>query len=288
MDLREVIRMNPGAIFGHKPVTERLNVENEFRRFNTDPLRDYLAPFGDRGAAFLRGDIGRYVQAFSWYTLCLGRALDHCSVARRCERELRWHPVTVKYSIHQAQIARKRKSIGPYQELDYQNLIIHTCILLDRTIALSRRFLRGRNLPSFTSFAQHKAFLKKTPSAIDGRFRDYADKVATTTDWFEIPLKILRDKYLMHSAERHMTFLGWSTNEEWDLEMVTMISASTDQKKFFERVKGICFSPRRLARDVEAFLSWFSEYAQATARECPTKGYTRIAGPLRVPAPGEP
>lgn len=267
MELRELIRMSPEIVVGHRPVTERRNVKNEFRRFSADPLRDYLITVGDKDAAFFHGDIGRYTQAFSWYALCLGRTLDHCSVARRCDRELRWHPVTLRYSVRQAQIARKRKAIGPYHELDYQNLIIHTCILLDRAIALSRRFLRGRNLPSFTSFTQHKAFLKKHSSALEVRFRDYADRVASTTDWFEIPLKVLRDKYLMHSAERHMAFFGWSTEKQWDLEMTTIISASCDQKHLLERVKLICFSPRRLARDVDAFISWFSEYGQATLRK---------------------
>jgi len=264
MDIRELIRTSPEIVFGHRPVTDRLNVKNEFRRFSADPLRDYLTAVGDKNAAFFQGDIGRYKQAFLWYALCLGRTIDHCSVARRFDRELRWHPVTLKYSVQQEQIARKRKSIRPYQELDYQNLIIHTCILLDRTIALSRRFLQGRNLPSFTSFTQHKAFLKKHSSAVEVGFRDYADRVVSTTDWFEIPLKVLRDKYLMHSAERHMVFFGWSTEKQWDLEMTTIIRASRNQKYLLERVKCIRFSPRRLARDIDTFLSWFSEYGQAT------------------------
>jgi hypothetical protein len=102
--------------------------------------------------------------------------------------------------------------------------------------------------------------LKANPTALDSKFRDYAEQLASTTDWYEIPLKILRDKYLMHSAERHMVSFGWSTDKEWDLEMITIISASRNQKKVLEKVKWIRFSPRRLARDVEAFLTWFGEY----------------------------
>ncbi len=277
MDLREIVRKSSNVAVGHEPVTERLNVANESRRFSTDPLASFLTAVGDDSAAFFHGDLGRYAQAFSWYTLCLSRTLQHCSVVRRCEQELRWHPVTVKHSVRQEQIARKRKLIGPYQELDYQNLIIHTCILLDRTIALSRRFLWGNRLPSFTSFAQHKKFLKACPTAIDVEFRDYADRLASTTDWFEIPLKVLRDKYLMHSAERHLAFFGWSTDKYWDLEMSTIISASRDKQKFLERVKVIRFSPRRLARDVEKFLSWFGEYGCAATGVSPTNASTRRA-----------
>jgi hypothetical protein len=64
-----------------------------------------------------------------------------------------------------------------------------------------------------------------------------------------------------------MAFFGWSTEKQWDLEMITGISASRDQKYLLGRVKWICFSPRRLARDVDAFLSWFSEYGYATLRK---------------------
>jgi hypothetical protein len=261
MDLREIVRMSPEFVVGHEPVTDRLNVHNESCRFGADPLTSFQAALGDDEAAFFRGDVGRYAQAFSWYSLCLARTLQQCSIARRYERELRWHPVTVKYSHRQEQIARSRKSVGPYQELGYQNLIIHTCILLDRVIALSRRFLRGSSLPSFTSFAQHKKFLKENPDRIAVDFRDYAHQLATATDWFEIPVKVLRDKYLMHSSERHMAFFGWSTDKQWDLEMTTIISASRAQKKLLERVKWIRFSLRRLARDVETFLTWFGQYA---------------------------
>jgi hypothetical protein len=267
MDLRELIRRSPEIVVGHISVTDRLNARKELRRFSDDPLRDYLTMLDDDAAALFHGDVGRYEQAFSWYALSLGRALEHCSVARRCDKELRWHPVTDKYSTRQLHIARKRKSVGPYQELDYQNLIIHTCILLDRTISFSRRFLRGRRLPSFTSFNQHKAFLRKHGNELYKDFHDYADRVASTTDWFEIPLKVLRDKYLMHSSEKHMVFFGWSTERQWDLEMMTIIRASQNQSKLFERVKCIRFSPRRLARDVEEFLHWFSEYSQETAGE---------------------
>ena len=41
MDLRELVRMNPEVVVGHRPVDERLNVRNEFRRFKVDTLRDY-------------------------------------------------------------------------------------------------------------------------------------------------------------------------------------------------------------------------------------------------------
>ncbi|MGD0596856.1 MAG: hypothetical protein ABSA64_04950 [Sedimentisphaerales bacterium] len=262
MDLRELIRQSPDIVFGHIAVNESLNVKNEIRRLSNDPLQEYLTMLDDDQAVFFQGDIGRYKQAFSWYILSLRRVLEHCSLARRFDKELRWHPVTVKYSTRQSQIARTRKSMSSYQELDYQNLIIYACLLLDRTISLSRRFLRGKNLPSFTSFNQHKAFLRNHGKELNKDFHAYVDYIILNTEWFDIPLKILRDKYLMHSSEKHMSYFGWSTQEQWDLEMVKVISALQGQDKLLERVKVIRFSPRRLARDIEIFLHWFSQYAQ--------------------------
>lgn len=268
MDIREVIRNSSEVVVGHKPVTERLNLKNEVRRFSVDPLYGFLIAIDDKYATILNGDIGRYQQSYFWYTLCLKRTLEHYSIERRWDREIRCHSSSLPYSARQTQIARKRRAMNPYQELDYQNLIIHTCILLDRVIALSRRFLVGKNLPSFTSFAQHKAFLQKDPRTLDGRFHDYAEILVKTTDWFEIPVKVLRDKYLMHSAERHFCSFGWPP-EGYDRMMITVISASPHQEKILERVKVICFSPRRLARDIEAFLSWFSEFGQSSLIKCP-------------------
>ncbi len=262
MDPRELVRNSPGHVVGHQPVTDSLNVRKEAHRFSIDPLNDFIAALGDEDAIFFHGDIGRYRQAYSWYALSLRRSLQHCSTARRADKELRWHPVNMKYSVRQKKIAEERKTVGLYQELDYQNLIIHTCILLDRLVALSRRFLHGNNLPSFTSFRQHKKFFKSQLLNLPIKDRDYAERLVSDTDWFEVPLKVLRDKFLMHSAERHLSYCGWSTKAQWDLEMVTVIRASHSQAKLLEKVKVIRFSPRRLARDIESFLSWFSEFGQ--------------------------
>jgi hypothetical protein len=267
VDIRDLIRNDPEMVFGHEPVTESLNVKTESRRFTRDPLHEYLVSIGHDGVINLHDDVGRYAQAFSWYTLCLRRTLEHSSIARRSEAQLRWHPRTVKYSRRQAQTAKGLRSAGPYLEVDYQNLIIHACILLDRTITLSRRFLRGGNLPSFTSFGQHKAFLKLHSEELDPVFRGYSEAMTNTTHWFEIPLKVLRDKYLMHSAEQHLSFFGWSSECQWDLEMTTIIPASQRQQKPLERVKVIRFSPRRLGRDIETFLSWFSQYARTATED---------------------
>ena len=265
MDIREIVRRHPDNVLGHKAIYDSLNVQNEIKRFTQDPLVGLINMIGDDDSEFLKGDIGRYQQAFSWYSLCLCRAIEHISLCRRVNSELRYHPSNPKYSPRQKQIALKRKKTGQYIELDYQNLIIHAYILIDRTIALSRRFFDGGDLPSFTSFNKHKQFLEKKPEALGKRHIEYVQYVTNKTDWHSIPLKVLRDKYLMHSSERHMLYFGWGESN-WDLEMITIIAAKHNQNKLLEKVKCITFTPRRLARDVEQFLLWFAEYGKESVK----------------------
>jgi len=133
------------------------------------------------------------------------------------------------------------------------------CILLDRTIAISRRFLSGSKLPSFTSFNKHVEFLAKNPRVLDALHDEYQKKLASCLEWYRIPVKVLRDKYLMHSSEKHMMFFGWGESK-WDLGMATIISAKPNQDKMFNNIKVIEFIPRQLARDIEGFLKWFATY----------------------------
>lgn len=267
MDLLDLVRRLPDGDVGHKPVSDRLNLKREMRRFCRDPMDSCLTLINDREAQLFQGDIGRYVQAFGWYSLCLKRTLNLCSVARLYDKELRWHPVNREFSLRQRGIVAKAKAAMPYIELDYQNLIIHAYILLDRTIAISRRFLQGGNLPSFTSFSKHKAFLKTNAGALSKHHGEYIYLIVNGTGWFEVPLKLLRDKYLMHAAERHVVFFGWHNGNDWDLTMTTMIGEHPHQTNPLGRGKWITFSPRRLARDMESFLAMFSTYAQKHIKE---------------------
>lgn len=271
MDLRDIVREHPDKVVGHKPVETSMSLRAEVRRFSRDPLDTLFGVIDDSDAAFIRDDVGRYRQAFSWYALSLERTLIQGSTARRCNSQLRYHPRKQKYFAQQRILAAKLRQIGPFLELDYQNLIIHACILLDRAITLSRRFLTGRQFPSFTSFSKHKAYLWKNPGMLDVAHAAYVARITGATDWFDIPLKVLRDKYLMHSAERHTSFFGWRGTDKWNLEMLTMIPASPDQQKLFEKVKIISFNPRSLARDMESFLGWFASYGIEKIKMHPEK-----------------
>lgn len=273
MDIRDKIRSNPEIVVGHKVIYESLNLQNEVKRFSQDPLEELIKIINDTTATYVKGDIGRYLQAYSWYRLCLRRTLSYISLARRASAELRHYPRNKKYSSRQQQLAAKYNKVNPYLELDYQNLIIHACILLDRVITMSRRFITGNNLPSFTSFHKHKEFFLKKPKLFSSNHSEYIQNITQNTGWFEIPLKVLRDKFLMHSSEKHMSFFGWP-DSNWDLVMVTIIPAVKNQPKLFEKVKTIKFTPRRLARDIESFLIWFANYGLKALKQHPTTHLT--------------
>ena len=72
MDLRELVRAQPGPVVGHQAVAEGLNLRDEIRRFLADPLAAYVEFIDDRYAQYFRGDTGRYLQGFEWYSLCNG------------------------------------------------------------------------------------------------------------------------------------------------------------------------------------------------------------------------
>ncbi len=263
MDLRAIVRENPDHVVGHEPVLESLNVHSESKRFGIDPLEPIINQLKDSAAITFYGDIGRYLEAFSSYSLCIERCLNHVSLRRRFRNELEYHPHYKPYSRRQTQIANKIKLFGQYLELDYQNLIIHACILLDRTIAISRRFIFSSIKPSFTSFSKHIDFFSKNSDLVEKELKEYHSIIISCLDWYTIPLKLIRDKYLMHSAERHMSIFGWGKSK-WDLEMITVIPAKLKQEKLLERVKFICFSSRRLAREIESFLNSFAGYWHRT------------------------
>lgn len=261
MDLREIIKNSEGTIFGHEPVKESLNLNKEIMRFSVDPLEKFIEKINDLGNEMFLGDVGRYLQSFSWYQLSLMRTLNIASITKRYNSEIEYLPKNKKYSKRQKQIAEVYKQLVPYAELDFQNLLIHSYLLLERTIALSRRFLTLEELPSFTSFSKHKNFFKKrNTNALS--HNDYGEYISNNTDWFEIPLKVLRDKYLMHSAEKHFSYHSWCSDANCDLSMtVMMLNECSLQGKHQKNIKLIRFSPRRLARDINEFLIWFPSFA---------------------------
>lgn len=256
MDLRDLVRTQPDLVVGHAAVKESLNVEKESKRFSSDPMAPLIDRLRADSSKLLKDDIDRYLESYSWYLMCLKRCFEHMSISRRWHAEVKYHPKNKKFSERQRLISKRYWEATPYMMLDYQNLILHVCMLLDRSVTLTRRFLSGGALPSFTSFSKHIDFLEKNPGSLAAEHEPYRSLILSCKPWFRVPLKVLRDKYLMHSAEDHMASLVWGESD-WDMELVTMIPRVPRQEKPLQDIKVICFSPRRVARDIEAF---FTDY----------------------------
>ncbi|HEY5713772.1 MAG TPA: hypothetical protein VIT68_00265 [Candidatus Gracilibacteria bacterium] len=251
-DIRKYIQESPQDFFLHKPVKERLSVKKELDSFCDNPdLCNFLNEV-EKGAPFFMLDASnRFLHSYNSFCLCLERVLWGISVRKRFEKEIKYHPGNKPFSARQKEISRRYKETSPYTRLDFQNLIIHTCILLNRFLEISRIFVEKNtdiNNLSFTSFSKHKKALKKHD--LGPKLEEYQKFIVDQTEWFEIPLKILRDKFLMHSVEEHMTFLSSPECDHDNLELIIILH---------NPIKIVGFNPRRLALDLRKHLKTVSK-----------------------------
>ncbi len=242
MDLREYIKEHPDFVFGHESVAEPLNVKRELSKYYINPLESNLVKF-QKEETILLDEINRFRQSYDWYILSLERVICATSVARRAQQELRYLSRNRQYSARRKIISHKYREMSKYMELDFQNLIFHSCLVLNRSLTASRPLFSSGKQPSFTSFSKHREFFKINRFE-NSSLNMYADYMQNDTAWFDIPLLLLRDKYLMHAIDPHMAFLGWPDN--WNLELCIVIPI----KAKLDNIKVIRFNPRRLARDI--------------------------------------
>lgn len=261
MDLRDFVRHHPSHLLGHEAVEDSLNLNRESREFARDPLLDYCNSFSDSKSTVFIGEIQRYRQSHYWYSMALRRVLEHISLTRRWESSVRFAKATTRHTQYQRLVSSRYRESAPYAYLDYYSLVVYSCMLLDRTIALSRRFLPKEMQPSYTSFSKHRENLLRLRASLSGECLRYALGLIENSDWFNVPLKLIRDKYLMHSSEEHIASLGWPNDNKWDMLLIVLVSATEDRQNWLNRVKCIRLSPRRLARQIQGFLHWFGDYA---------------------------
>ena len=148
-------------IFGHERPDRRPNIRKELSRIRMDPLYPLLEAFGYDGIHVVSDDLTRYVEGYWFYYLSMERYLPEMSIAARYSRGPAWVRRSggkEKYTNAERKLADKFNATARFLEYDLANCLIHSRILLDRTIALSRRFLSFERLPSFTSFSDHKKF----------------------------------------------------------------------------------------------------------------------------------
>lgn len=245
-------------ICGNKPVEEPLNIKREISRFQNNPL-DPLIEFIGVSELIKHGDIGRYYRSFEFYAFSLERVLRAISVGRRFQRQVQpYYGCSQKFSPLQKNISRQYREQRKFFELDFTNYLIHARILMDRIVGISRRFLEGSRLPSFSSFNSHKKFLRNNAKAFASAHSEYFDKIVKNTEWFDMPIKAIRDKMLIHTPPEHFLFLGYPNDH--DLEMIFILRKEREHEQFGNS-RWVSFSVRRIARDIEEFLIWYNSYA---------------------------
>jgi len=251
-----------GFVCGNQPVEAPLNLKDEIRRFRIDPLSPLIDFLGD-DKLVVHGDTGRYYRAYDYYALALERVLCAISVGRRFQSQVQpYYGGGREFSPQQCSISRQYRDQRRFFELDFTNYLIHSRILLDRTIGITHRFLTGAKLPSFSSFNNHKKFFRKHSEVFGSTHSEYCNKIIMNTDWFDMPIKAVRDKLLVHTPPEHFLFLGYPNNH--DMEMIFILNRKHKQ---FGTERWVSFSVRRIARDIEGFLTWYNSYALNAIRK---------------------
>jgi len=247
---------------GHEPLPQRLNVRNELRRLKQDPMLPLLERLaGAERDPFLQvqDEFLRYEDAYRCYFLSLRRFLPEMSIAVRWTNGPRWkRRYFEKYTPSERRLAQKYHEVAPYLEIDFYACLLWARILMDRTIALSRHFLDEPDRPSFTSFNQHKKFFAKLQTPY-GAYELYAEYIRERTEWFDEPLKLVRDKFIVHAAPQHMKIFGYPTDGH-ELGLAILVPAGDDPAGSRDDMLVMRVSIPRLARQVEAFLTWFADY----------------------------
>lgn len=246
-----------------------------------DPLHELLLALGDDGHRILSDDLSRYADAYRFYYLSMERFLKAMSVAARYSRGPHWKRRsggTQGFTKSDQRLAGEFRATGRFLELDLTNCLIHTRILLDRTIALSRTFLNvpGRR-PSFTSFSEHKKFFLRLSEPY-GEHDEYAKLIGEETDWFEVPIKLARDKFAVHSAPKHMRFLGYPDGG-FELDLCILVPDEPESEKPLAKVKLLRVNAMRMSLDVQKFLDRFSDYGRRAMGARATAGVSRAPNP---------
>jgi len=244
---------------GHRPLGKRPNVRNEIARIKRDPLEPWFEVLRHDLNPVISTDISRYRDAYHLYFLSARRFLTNMSVVARYMASAHYsRKYRVAYTPHERKIADKYREIAPYTELEIINCLIHARILLDRVAAMSSRFLKGGNRPSFNSFSDHKKFFQKL-SGPYGEHEPYAGYIRSGTSWFEMPLKVVRDNFVVHSAPKHIRSVVLPN--DFEVELLILKAEGIHPEKPLARATPIIVNVLRMSHDIEGFLDWYCNYA---------------------------
>ncbi len=259
---------NDDSYLGYEGISNKINVRNELSKFKKNPLDEYLNRvildkyhnvINIDNKLIFQTEIDKYYEAYNFFYLSLERYLSEMSIAVRYENSLSWKKKTgQKFTENEKKLAKKFNSIKRYVEYDLYNCLIFSRVLSDRIICLSRFFLKGEKLPSFTSFNAHKKFFKalREKNRQFDENEEYINKILNETDWFDL-LKLVRDKHLIHGNAKHLKLLTLpNARYEMGLSILT-----TGVGKEGVKMRLISVSIPQLADDIYDFLIWYSKYA---------------------------
>ncbi len=249
---------------GHLPVDESLVLSKELKLLHIEEFESLLSLLPGCDNPILTGDVDRCFEAYALYALSAERYLREFKIS------LRYHSGAglklksgAKFSDGEQRAAKEFHSIKKYIWLDFTGTIIYARILLDKIAVLSRYLVDEPAQWPTRSFAEQCKKFK----VLDHSFNKddpYVKYVSEKTDWFEIPLKLIRDDYIVHRSRPHLAFNGlhWGENNRFtDLNFMVLN----------HELKGVqahvIISIRRLIRDIHEFLNWFSGYGKAQLQQ---------------------
>jgi len=252
-----------GPIAGHAERSDRLHYRRRSRELTRDPLSRFLVAEDDDGV-FENGETGRYLQAYEMFRLAAIRCLEDVSTGTRFQREVRpYWGGRRRLTARQRVLSRKYFQGRRMFAFNLYTLILHARILLDRTVSLSRRFLKGAALPSFSSFSDHKKFFLKNHS-LDGAHPKYAAYMRTKTEWFEVPLKFVRDSFIVHSGPRHFALVVYPSDHDMALLFVRPNAKNSSIGSLNKM--GVEVSARQTIDQVVTFVRRFATFLRTKTR----------------------
>lgn len=205
------------------------------------------------------------MQAFDFYVHSAERCLHNISTGTRYHRQVKpFLGGGRRLSARQLKLSREFADRRRFFRVDIFNLLLHSRILLDKTIVFSRRILVGPHLPSFTSFAEHRKFFRRNPDAFAPQHRSYVQHLTDHTSWFDMPLKVVRDKFGVHSGPPHFQLVVYPS--EYDMGVFFVIAPKKPLADYPE-ASSVRITARRMMHNVRHFLSWYNGYLAEALRE---------------------
>jgi len=240
-----------------------MNIRMILNEVKVDPLIPFLRKINFQlKSTLLANDVTLYTESYRFYYLALERLLNGMSLARRF-RNGPYYALKygAKYTPQEKKLAQKFHKTKRYFDLDFVDFLIHSRILLDRTITLSKYFLSEKTLPSFVSFNRHKKFVQNPSHRPYGNHESYAQYICGETNWFDKILKPVRDKFLVHPQQNHTKFFGLPDFGPSEIEMIIILPSGSTEKPLV-KVDHIRVSIVELVDNIQDFLRFFSSYGR--------------------------